>query len=592
MSSAAARVPAAEPQDHPAAGPAARPRLRTPVVLVGLFWLLYSLPRWLELVTFVKFLSAMAVCALMTLLFLIWWLRNRRIARGERLAGLAAAVVGGLLAVLLCQDTFGTMGVLLFGMPWVLTAWTAWLVVSRNLSARGRRLGLVAVLCLTWGFFPLVRWDGLTGEQGAELHWRWTPTAEEQYLRERAQAPRAEVAPGEALTLRAGDWPGFRGPGRDGVVRGLQIATDWKESPPRPLWRQRVGPAWSSVAVVDGRLFTQEQRGESEAVVCLDAATGKEVWARLDAIRFWESISGAGPRATPAFAEGRLFALGATGILNCLDAATGERHWWRDIAADSGAKLPTWGFCSSPLVVGGVVTVFAGGDGPGGLLAYHTDSGEPAWTAPAGQVSYTSPQPAALGGREQVLFFSDRGLTAVDPGSGVVLWEHVVAIPGAPRSIQPHPVGPGQVLIASEADFGTALLDVTHDGSWHAEQRWASRALKPSFNDFVVHEGHAYGFDGAAFTCIDLQTGQRRWRQRGYDHGQVLLLADQSLLLVVAEGGDAVLVKADPDKHQELGRFEAVRGKTWNHPAVAGGRLYVRNAEEMACYELAPAPRR
>src|SRR5262249_29600164 len=182
---------------------------------------------------------------------------------------------------------------------------------------------------------------------------------------------------------------------------GITIATDWDTIPPRLLWRQRVGPAWSSVIVVDGRLYTQEQRGEQEAVVCYEAQTGRELWAHGDAARFWESVSGAGPRATPTFADGRIYALGGTGILNCLDAATGERHWSHDIAADAGTRPPQWGFSGSPLVTDGLVIVFAGGDGDKNLLAYRADTGKPAWAAPARGTSYSSPQLVTLAGQRQ-----------------------------------------------------------------------------------------------------------------------------------------------------------------------------------------------
>jgi hypothetical protein len=240
-----------------------------------------------------------------------------------------------------------------------------------------------------------------------------------------------------------------------------------------------------------------------------------------------------------------------------------------------------------------VVVVFAGGEGSKGLLAYRAASGKLAWTAPAGRASYSSPQPALLGNKDQVLFLDERGLSALDPSSGTVLWEHSAPGSGMPRSLQPHPVGTNQILIASEAELGTALIEVTGDGPGRrTAQRWTSRHLKPSFNDFVVHANCVYGFDGGVFCCIDLQTGKRRWKEGRYGHGQVLLLADQPLLLVVSERGEAVLLAANPDRHEELSRFQAVTGKTWNHPVIAHGRLYVRNAEEMACYrlKLAAAP--
>jgi outer membrane protein assembly factor BamB len=391
----------------------------------------------------------------------------------------------------------------------------------------------------------------------------------------------------KVLSVQPGDWPAFRGPNRDSVVRGAKIATDWQTAPPKLLWRQRVGPGWSSFAVVGDRLFTQEQRGPSEAVVCLEAATGREIWAYEDAASFSDAQAGPGPRATPTFAEGRIYALGATGILNCLDAATGERAWSHDVAADAGAKLPVWGFVSSPLVVKGVVVVSAEGDRQKTLLAYRADSGEPAWTADVGKISYGSPQPASLHGAEQILFLGERGLMALDPATGKIFWEHSVPTgPAMPHSLQPHPLGESQILIAF--DHGATLIDVKRDGEVYTpSQRWTSRALKPTFNDFVVHKGSIYGFDGAIFCCVEVQTGESRWKEGRYDHGQVLLLADQNLLLVISEKGEAILLAANPEEHKELGRFQAIKGKTWNHPVIAHGRLFVRNAEEMACYELA-----
>jgi outer membrane protein assembly factor BamB len=184
---------------------------------------------------------------------------------------------------------------------------------------------------------------------------------------------------------------------------------------------------------------------------------------------------------------------------------------------------------------------------------------------------------------------SDQGLIALDPSTGAVLWEHRTppGSPGIPRSVQPHVIGSTQVLFDAGPEAGTALIDLKRENrSWTPVEGWLSRHLKPSFNDFVVYGNALYGFDGRVFTCIDLETGQQRWKKGRYGSGQVLLLGDQPLLLVLAESGKVVLVAADPDQPREFGRFQAVEGKTWNHPVIAHGRLYIRNAEEMACYEL------
>jgi outer membrane protein assembly factor BamB len=339
--------------------------------------------------------------------------------------------------------------------------------------------------------------------------------------------------------------------------------------------------------VIGDRLYTQEQRGEHEAVVCYQAATGKELWVHEDPGRFWEAVSGAGPRATPTFAGGRIYTLGGTGILNCLDAVTGKRYWAHDLVAEACAVRPLWGFSGSPLVADGNVIVFTGGKGDKTLVAYRAASGEPAWSAPAGEGSYASPQLTTLGGKPQCLFLSDGGLTAVDPQSGALLWKYGLAMPGAPRTAQAHAVGPTELLVPSLGGAGVEHIAVTRNGDrWEVVRLGRSTELRPEFPDVVVHQGHVYGFDVNVFCCIDLATGKRCWRAGRYGRGEVMLLADQGMLLVQTETGELVLLAANPERHEELGRFQAINGKTWNHPVIAHGRLYARNAEEMACYDL------
>jgi outer membrane protein assembly factor BamB len=548
----------------------------------------YVVVARLEMPYFYRFLYSMASAALLALPFFAWWLTRRRIPFSARLYGFLLVVGGAAVCGPLVHPSIGWFGLLMTGLPVVLTVCTLWMLLVRKASRSVIWLGSPVVVLLTWACFTLIRMDGLNADLKADGHWRWSPTAEELFLAERAgRTDHGNDAAEGTVVLTPGDWPEFRGPGRDGVIRGVTLATDWNTNPPKPRWKQRVGPGWSSVIVIGDRLFTQEQHGELEAVVCYDAATGTQLWAHEDRARFWEAVSGAGPRATPTFAGGRLYTLGATGILNCLDAATGKRYWFHDITKEAGAKVPMWGFSSSPLVVNGLVVVYGGGEGHDNLLAYRADGGEPAWTAPAGQSSYSSPQLTTVAGRPQVLLLSDHGLTAVDPATGSVLWEHAEGMPGAPRAVQPHLVGDSQLVVNTLVPPGVALIDVSHDGpSWSAARRWATTDLKPEFPDFVLHQGHAYGFDLSIFCCIDLATGKRQWKAGRYGRGQVLLLADQSVLLVVTEGGEAVLLAADPRRSEELGRFRALDGKTWSHPVLAHGRLYVRNAEEMARYEL------
>jgi outer membrane protein assembly factor BamB len=363
----------------------------------------------------------------------------------------------------------------------------------------------------------------------------------------------------------------------------VRIETDWSKSPPVELWRRKIGPGWSSFAVQGNLVYTQEQRGDDEVVSCHDLTTGEPVWRHRDAARFWESNGGPGPRGTPTLHDGRVYTLGATGIVNALDARDGSVVWSRNAATDTGAKRPGWGFASSPLVVDDVVIVAASGR----LAAYDLATGNPRWTAQTGGGSYSSPHLTTIGGVPQVLLLSGAGVTSVAPADGTQLWRH--GWEGG-AILQPARTEGGDVLITSNdmsGGVGTRRIAVARGpAGWTASERWTSRGLKPYFNDFVVHEGHAFGFDGGILACIDLADGQRKWKGGRYGHGQLVLLSDQDVLLVLSEEGELALVGATPDGFTELARFKAIEGKTWNHPALVGDVLLVRNGEEVAAFRL------
>jgi outer membrane protein assembly factor BamB len=335
-----------------------------------------------------------------------------------------------------------------------------------------------------------------------------------------------------------------------------------------------------------GLIYTQEQRGDDEVVAAYNGTSGEAVWMHRDAVRFWESNGGAGPRATPTLANGRVYTLGATGILNALDAANGAVVWSRNAASDTGADVPDWGFSSSPLVIDDVVIVATGSD----LAAYDAITGEPRWIIHPKGGGYSSPHRATIGGIPQILLISGAGATSVTPADGTVLWEH--RWPGG-AILQPALTATGDILITAGNGMGgqgTRRIAVAHEPEgWIVKERWTSNGLKPYFNDFVVHNGHAFGFDGSILACIDLEDGKRKWKGGRYGNGQLVLLPDQDLLLVLSEQGELVLVKATPDQFTEVTRFPAIEGKTWNHPVLAGNELLVRNAQEMAAFRLSLA---
>jgi len=520
------------------------------------------------------------------LLVLVWWALFSRVPHLERWGALllivaAMAATPRFLDPSIAQAGMGKL-FYFFAVPVLCLALVVWAVVCGRLADGPRRLALVAAILAGCGVFACLRTEGVTGGFRSQFAWRWTKTAEQQLL-DRAGAEPAGVPASAAKAAAGADWPGFRGPHRDAAVTGVRIKTDWTANPPKELWRRAVGPGWSSMAVHGGLLYTQEQRGEFEVVACYDLASGKPVWTHRDATRFWESNGGAGPRGTPAIHDGRVYALGATGIVNALDAPSGALLWTRNVASDAGVKVPGWGFSGSPLVVGDLVIVAASGR----LVAYSLVNGDPRWLGPKGEEGYGSPHLATIGGVTQVLLLSGSGLVSVAPADGRVLWNHPWK---GFASLQPTLTADGGVLIATSSPgggIGTRRLAVTQGpGGWTAKELWTSTGLKPYFNDSVVHDGYAYGFDGAVLSCIDLRDGKRMWKGGRYGSGQMLLLADQGLLLVVSEEGELALVAAAPGQFTELARFPAMNDKTWNHPVVAGDILVVRNGREMVAFRL------
>lgn len=547
------------------------------------------------------------------LLVLVWWLFFSRAPWSERLGAVAIAAVALFVTSRLVDRSIatGAMGMLfpIMVAPIVSLAFVLWAVASRNLSNGARWATMATAIMLGCGVLTTIRTGGFTGDFKNDLNWRWAKTPEERLLakvKESHPPPAAptpvkpesqpQSVPAKAVLKEAPvrkqspvadentvEWPGFRGPRRDGVIRDARIQSDWSASPPAKLWSRQIGPGWSSFAVRGDFLYTQEQRGPEEVVSCYRVSTGEPVWTHSDTARFWEANAGPGPRATPTLEKDRLYTFGATGIVNALNAADGSVVWTRNAAAETDAKTPDWGFASSPLLFQDSVIVAVSGQ----LVAYDLATGAPRWLGPKRGTSYSSPQLFTKDGVTQIVLLSSFGAVGVAPIDGKLLWEH--AWKGYPI-VQPALTEDGDVLISVSDSSGIRRLGIAHDpNGWKVEERWTSVGLKPYFNDFVLHKGFAFGFDGSILSCIDLKDGARKWKGGRYGHGQLVLLPDQDLLLVLSEEGELALVKAAPEGFTELGRIPAIEGKTWNHPVLAGGILLARNGEEMAAFKLAAA---
>ncbi|RPI02144.1 MAG: alcohol dehydrogenase, partial [Calditrichaeota bacterium] len=304
------------------------------------------------------------------------------------------------------------------------------------------------------------------------------------------------------------------------------------------------------------------------------------IWQHRENVRFWESNSGPGPRATPTLSGGRVYAFGATGILNVLDAANGSVIWSRNAATDTETKTPIWGFAGSPLVVDDLVIVAPAGS----LIAYDLATGEPRWSNPAGGDCYSSPQLMTISGVRQIVLQNVSGTVSVSLPDGIKLWQH--DWPGNPI-VQPMYIADGDILLSVDDRSGIRLITVAPaSGGWTHIERWTSDRVKPYFNDSVIHQDHIYGFDGPSLACVNVKNGERQWKGGRYGRGQLMLLADQDVILAVSDKGDLALVKAVAEQFTEIARFPAITGKTWNHPVLAGDILLVRNGQEMAAFRL------
>lgn len=466
--------------------------------------------------------------------------------------------------------------------------WSFW----SRLPWRIRGIGLLGVLAVAASGIAAARFEEFDGAMLPRFSPRWKPSKKEQAAEFfKNVATKNEVTASadlanESLVPTDGDWPAFRGPNRDDIVLGETLRTDWDARPPKPLWKHPIGPGWGAFAVVGRRAWTLEQRGDNELCVCYDVETGRELWTHADAVRFSSPQGGVGPSSTPTLHDEKVFAQGATGILNCLDAATGQRVWTRNTLEDSGSPNLSWGQCGSPLIVDDLVIVAPGANSEAAqakqsaVIAYRRDNGEKVWSVGKHIGSYASPHLVTLNGEPQVLVFHGTGIAGFTPTSGEQRWSYAWENTPQINAAQPIVLDDQRVLIGCGYGKGSALIEVGKS----SQERWLSNEFKLKFNGAVRRGDFVYGLDEGLLTCLSLSDGKRRWKKGRYGHGQMMLVGDT--LLILSEAGEVVLVSATPEAPRELARFQAIEGKTWNHPVVSRGRLLVRNSDEAACFDL------
>ena len=480
--------------------------------------------------------------------------------------------------------------------------------VRRQTPTKIKLLSSIGIILLGTGYFLVYRaWSKSSSNEAhyAELEQHRARQQQEAMAQAavNSQAPAGAAAPQAAVPGQPGAapaagtstetasahasrnyWTNFRGPNRDGVYDEMQILTQWPAQGLSPLWRQPAGLGYASFTIADGRAYTIEQRRQKEVVAAYDVNTGRELWLQGWNAEYTDS-TGDGPRTTPTWDDGRLYALGATGELRCLDAKTGAVSWGKNILTDNQAQNLQWAMAASPLVVDDKVIVIPGGYGGKSVVAYNKLTGAPVWRSQDDRAAYVSPMLVTLAGRRQILVVSADRVFGLAPENGALLWSQSWDTDMGINVSQPIVVDKNRFFISSGYGKGASLVEVTGAGnSFTARNVWENINMKNKFNSSVLHDGYVYGLDEGILTCLDVNTGARKWKGGRYGYGQVILASGH--LIVMSDAGELALVKASPTEYTEVARFAALKGQTWNYPAIAGGRLFVRNANEMAAYKI------
>ncbi len=451
-----------------------------------------------------------------------------------------------------------------------------WLLLLSRLRWKFRLLGLGLAL-LTLG---LVKMDGHTGGFFPQFSWRWTKESAK-------EIPDLIGSIAEEGTIISSEgpenFPRLLGSQMTNHVSGELLPDQWFNSKPKELWRKQIGEGWSSFSVAGGYTYTMEQRGLVETTICYELLSGDAVWVHEEKVRFEESMGADGPRSTPTITDGKVFSLGATGILNCLDARTGEKIWGKDILAEVKQSVPTWAKSCSPLIVDGKVIVTLGSEAKENLAAFDASSGNLIWRSGDYKSSYASPVVATLAGKRQIVAIQQKSVDGYEIETGKILWSSPIGNPQG-NCASPLIVG-DNVITSSGYGYGSHRIKISQEGDGlKAEELWHSRKLKAKFADMVIHEGFIYGLNEGRLVCLDLESGDRQWSGGNYGHGQLVGVGNH--LIIQSEHGSISIIEISPESEKITSEFEALEHRTWNHPTLAGRILLVRNDREAIAFEF------
>lgn len=381
------------------------------------------------------------------------------------------------------------------------------------------------------------------------------------------------------------EWPQWLGPNRDGISRETGLRKSWAEAGPKVAWRTPLGEGYSGISIAQGHVYTLYSDGYDEFVVCLDAKSGKQIW-RVRSDSTFKDTNGNGPRSTPTIHGDIVYAIGGRGQLLALQTKSGKKIWQHDLKKEFNSSGPSdGGFASSPLVEGEMLLVEAGGGNGNAFVAFNKKDGKVIWKAESDSAAFASPVAITVNGVRQIIFFSAEGAVAVAPATGKVYWRLPWKTSYNVNAATPLFIPPDKIFISSGYDVGATLLRITaENGGASIEEIWKSKAMQNIYTSSILRGDYLYGFDKGTLKCIELLTGEEKWKQRGFGVGTLIFAAGH--LIVLGDKGKLALVEATPAAYTEKSAAEVLTGRCITVPALAEGKLYLRNTQELVCLDL------
>ncbi len=392
-----------------------------------------------------------------------------------------------------------------------------------------------------------------------------------------------------AGTASAGDWPQILGPQRNGhAAKDEQLAASWPAGGPKLRWSKKIGSGFAAVAVASGKAILFHRDGDEQIAAAFDAASGKPLWQTKYKTRYVSSISDDnGPRATPVIHDGRVYFLGADGMLACLALDSGTEIWIRQLAADFNIPDSYFGTGSTPIVEGDLLLVNVGGRRRAGIVAFRLDDGKTAWQATDEAASYSAPIATTIAGQRHAIFVTRLNVVALDPATGKVRFEFPFGKRGPTVNAAVPLMCEDKLFVTASYGIGSVMSKIDSD---RATEVWSGQDMASQYTTCVYEGGVLYGCDGRAdqppahLRALDAKTGRVLWSQEEFGVAHLILAGDK--LLALKDDGTLVLLAASKEKFSALASAKVLDNTTRAIPALAGGLLYVRDTDTLKCLEV------